>query len=168
MSAARGQARRRAAVQRHAATTMARSATLAANSATLGGGLVAEEARDAHAVDAVEQRRVELLLGLLDLRREDGWRTTYEDAAAVDALGAFALKYPPAGNAAGSVEIAGETITHEGPGSTTRTWPLDTSTDHRTTITASGDDPLHVVITTSGHRLINFMPCGTITRLLRG
>jgi uncharacterized protein YfaS (alpha-2-macroglobulin family) len=88
---------------------------------------------------------------LLDLRREDGWRTTYEDAAAVDALGAFALKYPPAGNAAGSVEIAGETITHEGPGSTIRTWPLDASTDHRATITASGDDPLHVVITTSGH-----------------
>ncbi|MBC04648.1 MAG: hypothetical protein CMJ34_15300 [Phycisphaerae bacterium] len=92
---------------------------------------------------------------LMDLRSDHGWRTTYENAAAVEAMAAFGRHYLSTedgpGHASGVVEIAGERIVHAGPEGITRCLVPGDSPSNRDSITATGDLPIHVVITRSGH-----------------
>ena len=88
---------------------------------------------------------------LMGLRFEGDWRTTYENAAAVEALATFGRRYSGSGEAAGVIEIDGERIDYQGPEAVTRTWELSDSSLGTETITATGDAPIHVVLTTSGH-----------------
>lgn len=90
---------------------------------------------------------------ILDRREDHGWRTTYEDAAVVQALVAWAQHHPSIGDARGTVDVAGRSISFDGK-SVHRQMAVDR--DRETTATAErivseGDGPMHVVITTSGY-----------------
>ena len=88
---------------------------------------------------------------LMGIRSEGDWRTTYENAAAVEALATFGRRYSGSGEASGVIEIDGERIDYQGPEAVTRSWELSDASSSAETITATGDAPIHVVVTTSGH-----------------
>ncbi|MCP4835184.1 MAG: hypothetical protein GY895_10525 [Phycisphaera sp.] len=91
--------------------------------------------------------------GLVGIRTESGWRTTYENAAAVSALGMFGRRYKTSESATGTIEVAGRRISYEGPDALTRSWTIpEPRESERTdeTVTATGDAAIHTVVTISG------------------
>ena len=92
------------------------------------------------------------LVRMLNTRRNaNGWRTTYENAAAIDALSRWHAMHTDTGIARGTIEIAGHTVAFDG----------NTPVRHELDVTASaadvierlhstGDGPVTVLIATSG------------------
>lgn len=80
------------------------------------------------------------------------WRTTYETAAAVEALARWRSILPRSGSASGTVEIAGETIRFSGGDPIRSRIEIDRNDPPRSVerIVSDGDGPLHVTITTRG------------------
>ena len=95
---------------------------------------------------------------LVEIRSDGDWRTTYENAAAVEALATFGRRYSGSGEASGVIEIDGERIDYQGPEAVTRSWGLSDASSSSETITATGDAPIHVVVTTSGHPRTDTQP----------
>ena len=92
---------------------------------------------------------------LIARRCQNGWRTTYENAAAVDALVSWFEQHPQTGKARGTIEIAGQRIIHPGGDDLHRVIiPTPNRSDSNPVaerIVSDGDGSLNVVITTSGY-----------------
>ena len=92
---------------------------------------------------------------LVARRRENGWRTTYENAAAVDALVSWGNRNPPTEEVRGSIEIAGERIVYSGGADLHRVIIPTTDRPNATRvaerIASDGDGSFSVVVTTSGY-----------------
>ncbi len=83
---------------------------------------------------------------------ERRWRTTYETAASVEALTAWSRAHPSTGEAAGTVVVAGRTVTFDGDEPVHVRFDSDSGIASSAVdrIESTGDGPLHVVVTTSG------------------
>lgn len=80
------------------------------------------------------------------------WRTTYETAASVEALAAWASAHPASGDARGTVVVAGHAIAFDGGDPVHVRIPIDPgdAPSDVDRVVSTGDGPLHVVVTTSG------------------
>ncbi len=83
---------------------------------------------------------------------ERRWRTTYETAAAVEALARWSERHPGDGRASGTVEIAGRSLRFDGsnPIRELIRIPAGSTPAIAERVVSDGDGPLHLTITTSG------------------
>ena len=96
-------------------------------------------------------RTVDLVRQLNDSRNARGWRTTFDNAAAVDALSRWHASVASTGTAKGRLTIAGKTFDIDGNAVTRYGFDVTGGTDALLEqIQSTGDGPITVLIATSG------------------
>jgi uncharacterized protein YfaS (alpha-2-macroglobulin family) len=93
---------------------------------------------------------IELVRYIDNARTARGWRTTYENAAAISALSKWYALNEDKGVAQGSVQIAGRTIDIDSNELVYVSFDVEDGDVESETITSTGDGPIYVIVSSSG------------------